>query len=162
METFLAYYDSPLGALQITASDTFIASILFHELPKAEEKRSPLVEKCIEQLSQYFQGSLKQFDLPLRQMGTSFQQKVWNLLVQIPFGSTISYQQLTRQYGDINAIRAVASANGKNSLAVVVPCHRVIGSNQKLVGYAGGLWRKKWLLDHEAKFYHGVQELAFL
>jgi methylated-DNA-[protein]-cysteine S-methyltransferase len=84
---------------------------------------------------------------------------VWELLMQIPFGKTISYNDLSKQYGDLKAIRAVASANGKNNLAIIVPCHRVIGSNQSLTGYAGGLWRKKWLLDHEAKHHAGVMTL---
>ena len=83
------------------------------------------------------------------------------MLEKIPFGKTISYHELARQYGDLKAIRAVAAANGKNNLAIIIPCHRVIGSNQSLVGYAGGIGRKRWLLEHEAKHYHGVQELEF-
>ena len=86
-------------------------------------------------------------------------QKVWDLLLQISFGRTISYNDLSKRYGDLKAIRAVASANGRNNLAVIVPCHRVIGSDQSLTGYAGGLWRKKWLLEHEAKHYSGVMTL---
>ncbi|HEX2608468.1 MAG TPA: methylated-DNA--[protein]-cysteine S-methyltransferase, partial [Flavisolibacter sp.] len=90
---------------------------------------------------------------------TVFQNRIWELLYQIPYGKTISYNELAKRYGDSKAIRAVASANGRNNLAIIVPCHRVIGSNQTLVGYAGGLWRKKWLLNHEAHIHHGVQEL---
>ena len=92
-------------------------------------------------------------------MGSAFQQKVWNELTAIPFGRTISYLELSRRLGDSKAIRAAAAANGRNNVAIIVPCHRVIGSNNKLVGYAGGLWRKKWLLEHEAKLAHGVQTL---
>jgi methylated-DNA-[protein]-cysteine S-methyltransferase len=99
------------------------------------------------------------FDLSLNQKGTLFQQKVWDLLYQIPYGKIISYQQLSKQYGDVKAIRAIASANGKNNLPIIVPCHRVIGSNQSLTGYSGGLWRKQWLLEHEAKYFSGVQKL---
>ena len=119
----------------------------------------PLLQITSQQLDEYFSGSRKSFDLPLQQSGTSFQQKVWELLLQIPFGKTISYNELSKQYGDLKAIRAVASANGKNNLAIIVPCHRVIGSNQSLTGYAGGLWRKKWLLEHEAKHHSGVMTL---
>lgn len=114
---------------------------------------------AVQQLDEYFKGERKVFELPLSQSGTAFQKKVWDLLFEIPFGKTLSYQQLSKQYGDVKAIRAVASANGKNNLAIVIPCHRVIGSNQSLTGYAGGLWRKKWLLDHEFKIAHGVQTL---
>ena len=117
-----------------------------------------LLRRCAEQLEEYFDGRRRQFDLPLHQEGTVFQMKVWDLLYQIPYGKTISYNHLAKQYGDLKAIRAVAAANGKNNLSIIVPCHRVIGSNRSLTGYAGGLWRKKWLLDHEAKFHSGVQD----
>ncbi len=114
---------------------------------------------CIEQLIQYFNGQRRQFELPLNQPGTPFQQSVWNELQQIPFGKTISYLDLAKRIGDPRATRAVASANGKNHIAIIVPCHRVIGSNRELVGYAGGLWRKKWLLEMEAKVAFGIQTL---
>ena len=114
---------------------------------------------CVEQLIQYFNGQRRIFELPLHQTGTPFQQHVWSLLTQIPFGKTISYLELARKTGDTKATRAVANANGKNNIAIIVPCHRVIGSNKDLVGYAGGLWRKKWLLELEAKMAHGVQTL---
>ena len=122
----------------------------------------PLLQTCISQLDDYFSGKRKTFELTLSQGGTPFQQKVWDLLYQIPYGKTISYHQLAMQYGDLKAIRAVASANGKNNLAIIVPCHRVIGSNRSLTGYAGGLWRKKWLLEHEAKHHTGVAQLGLL
>lgn len=114
---------------------------------------------CVEQLIQYFNGQRRIFELPLNQAGTPFQQEVWNLLVTIPFGKTISYLDLARKTGDSKATRAVANANGRNNIAIIVPCHRVIGSNKDLVGYAGGLWRKKWLLEHEMKVAYGVQTL---
>jgi methylated-DNA-[protein]-cysteine S-methyltransferase len=114
---------------------------------------------CIEQLIQYFNGERRQFDLPLHQPGTPFQQEVWNHLLTIPFGKTISYLDLAKMTGDSKATRAVANANGKNNIAIIIPCHRVIGSNRELTGYAGGLWRKKWLLEHEAKIAYGVQTL---
>jgi len=114
---------------------------------------------CVEQLIQYFNGQRRVFELPLNQPGTPFQQGVWNELVLIPFAKTISYLDLARKTGDTKATRAVANANGRNNIAIIVPCHRVIGSNGELTGYAGGLWRKKWLLEHEAKIAYGVQTL---
>ena len=115
--------------------------------------------QCVEQLIQYFNGERRQFDLPVNQPGTAFQQNVWGELIQIPYAKTISYLELARRTGDTKATRAVANANGKNDVAIIVPCHRVIGINKDLVGYGGGLWRKKWLLEHEAKVAYGVQTL---
>ncbi|MBD0368698.1 MAG: methylated-DNA--[protein]-cysteine S-methyltransferase, partial [Flavisolibacter sp.] len=121
----------------------------------------PVLKTVLQQLQEYFEGKRKIFDLPLQQQGTEFQQRVWNQLLQVPFGKTISYLELARKIGDVKAIRAVGTANGKNNLAIVVPCHRVIGTNTRLTGYAGGLWRKQWLLEHEAKYETGVQLLNF-
>lgn len=118
-----------------------------------------MVIQCIEQLIQYFQGERRVFELPINQSGSAFQKEVWNELAIIPFGKTISYLELAIRTGDPKATRAVASANGKNNVAIIIPCHRVIGSNRALVGYGGGLWRKKWLLEHEMKIAYGVQTL---
>ena len=159
MAVYVASYKSPIGFLKIQSANHHITSVVFAEEEILTTNDHVLVQQCIQQLDEYFHGLRKIFDLPLQQRGSEFQTKVWDLLYQIPYGKTISYQQLARQYGDLKAIRAVASANGKNNLAIIVPCHRVIGSNQSLTGYAGGLWRKKWLLDHEAKYHSGVQEL---
>jgi methylated-DNA-[protein]-cysteine S-methyltransferase len=161
MKTYTALYTSPLGQLKIECSEEHVMAVVFVNDVDAvsQEDEHPLLGYCKEQLQEYFSGSRKTFHLPLQQTGTIFQQKVWELLVQIPFGKTISYHALSKQYGDPKAIRAVASANGKNNLAVIVPCHRVIGSNQSLTGYAGGLWRKRWLLAHEAKHHSGVMTL---
>ena len=136
--------------------------IHFVEEMGLENEDTDLLKQTIEQLDEYFQGKRKDFDLPVAQQGTPFQNNVWNHLVKIPFGKTISYLQLSKWIGDVKAIRAIASANGKNNVAIVVPCHRVIGSNASLVGYAGGLWRKKWLLEHETKVYSGIQQLSIL
>lgn len=119
----------------------------------------PMLIQCVEQLIQYFNGQRRIFELPLSQEGTPFQQEVWNELLTIPYAKTISYIQLAIRTGDPKATRAVASANGKNNIAIIVPCHRVIGSNGQLIGYGGGLWRKKWLLEHEMKVAYGVQTL---
>ena len=106
----------------------------------------------IVQLNEYFEGKRTQFDLQLNPEGTDFQKKVWNLLQTIPYGKTMSYLQLSQQLGDVKAIRAVANANGRNPIWIIIPCHRVIGSNGSLTGYAGGLQRKQWLLDHESPY----------
>lgn len=132
------------------------------ESPESEsgnEELPPMLIQCIEQLIQYFNGQRRIFELPLNQSGTPFQEQTWNLLTAIPFGKTISYLQLAISTGDPKATRAVANANGRNNIAIIVPCHRVIGSNRELTGYGGGLWRKKWLLEHEMKIMYGVQTL---
>lgn len=118
-----------------------------------------LVIQCIEELIQYFHGQRRIFTVPVSQPGSPFQQRVWSELAVIPFGKTMSYIQLAIKTGDPKATRAVASANGKNNVAIIIPCHRVIGANRALVGYGGGLWRKKWLLEHEMKVAYGVQTL---
>lgn len=158
------YYSSPVGVLRISGTDHFISEVHFmkeEELQNAAQSAqlSPLVLQCVEELIQYFNGQRRHFEVPVHQDGSAFQLKVWNELLGINYGKTISYIELSRRLGDTKAIRAAASANGKNNVAIIVPCHRVIGSNQSLVGYAGGLWRKKWLLDHEVKHAFGVQTL---
>src|SRR5579859_746045 len=167
LEIASTYYQSPLGLLRIGGTDTYIGEISFvdhleesdYRSPGLEGPVTPIVIQCIEQLIQYFQGQRRVFDFPICQEGTPFQQRVWNELTAIPFGKTLSYLELSRRLGDTKAIRAAASANGRNNIAIVIPCHRVIGSKRDLVGYAGGLWRKKWLLDHETKIMYGVQTL---
>jgi methylated-DNA-[protein]-cysteine S-methyltransferase len=164
-EIFSTYYQSPIGLLRISGTDHYISEVSFIdkiEHPPADphrRKMPPGIIQCIEQLIQYFHGERRIFDFPLDQEGTVFQKRVWNELLGIPYGKTISYLELSRRLGDTKAIRAAASANGKNNIAIVVPCHRVIGSKNDLVGYAGGIWRKKWLLDHEAKITYGIQTL---
>jgi len=167
LEVTSTYYKSPVGVLRIAGTDTYISEISFIDYLDEEEHRqrslmgpvTPIVIQCIEQLIQYFQGQRRVFDFPISQEGTAFQQNVWNELMAIPFGKTISYLDLSRRLGDTKAIRAAAAANGRNNIVIVVPCHRVIGSKQDLVGYGGGLWRKKWLLEHETKVMWGVQTL---
>jgi methylated-DNA-[protein]-cysteine S-methyltransferase len=162
-ETHTTYYHSPVGLLKISGTNEYISEVSFHDTSqKAEGNKKhipPMLINCVEQLIQYFNGQRRVFELPLHQAGTTFQQDVWSILTQIPFGKTISYLELARKTGDTKATRAVANANGKNNIAIIVPCHRVIGSDKTLVGYAGGLWRKKWLLELEAKVAHGVQTL---
>ncbi|MFI1772708.1 methylated-DNA--[protein]-cysteine S-methyltransferase [Thalassobellus citreus] len=144
---------SPLGFTKILGDINGISSVT---VLNSEEKTTDIIpielEDCVIQLNEYFEGSRKQFDLNLNPQGTDFQKKVWDALLNIPYGKTTSYLGLSKQLGDVKAIRAVANANGKNPLWIIIPCHRVIGSNGSLTGYAGGLHRKKWLLDHESPF----------
>jgi methylated-DNA-[protein]-cysteine S-methyltransferase len=163
MNLYTAYYKSPVGLLKMQCSDRFIKTVTFSDAEgEIQNDEHKLLQTCTRQLEEYFAGKRRQFNLSLNQDGTEFQARVWDLLYKIPYGKTISYNELARQYGDVKAVRAVASANGKNNLCIIVPCHRVIGSDQSLVGYAGGLWRKKWLLDHEARYHHGVQQFDFM
>lgn len=156
------YYHSPVGAIKVAGTKDFISLIHFvkdNETIAHPGHPEPLLISCVEQLIAYFSGDLRQFNLPLHQEGTPFQQRVWAELTTIPFGKTVSYLDMARRLGDLKSIRAAASANGKNNIAIIVPCHRVIGANGSLVGFAGGLAIKKWLLDHEKKIAHGVQTL---
>lgn len=141
--------DSPLGKISIFADETAVNTITFKETEGAALQENEISQMAAAQLSAYFEGTLQAFSLPLSQKGTPFQQGVWQELLTIGYGKTISYAHFSEQQNNILAIRAIAAANGKNDLAIVVPCHRVIGSNGKLVGYAGELWRKQWLLEHE-------------
>lgn len=142
--------ETPLGFTKITGDDNGISSIIV--LNTKEETSTVIPEVLLDsvtQLKAYFNNELKNFNLKLNPTGTNFQKKVWHQLQTIPYGKTISYLELSKQLGDVKAIRAVANANGKNPLWIVIPCHRVIGSNGSLTGYAGGLHRKQWLLNHE-------------
>ncbi|MDB5116280.1 MAG: methylated-DNA--[protein]-cysteine S-methyltransferase [Mucilaginibacter sp.] len=148
----VAYYKTPVGIAQITEEDGYISQIhVLDDEPETIPPESPLLKEVIKQLDEYFAGTRKIFDLPIKQSGSDFQQEVWQQLLQINYGSTITYAHQANQMKNPLAIRAIAAANGKNNLWIVVPCHRVIGSNGSLTGYAGGLWRKQWLLQHEAK-----------
>lgn len=149
MET--VYINSPLGITKIVGDEIGIAVISVSEVGANEisETIPEVLQDAVSQLQEYFEGKRTDFDLKLNPKGTEFQQKVWKSLLEIPYGKTVSYMDQTKKLGDVKAIRAVASANGKNPLWIVVPCHRVIGTNGSLTGYAGGLSRKKWLLEHE-------------
>lgn len=162
-ELYTTYYQSPVGLLKISGTEQYITEVLFHDTTQKHAGHNrdmpPMIIQCIEQLIQYFNGERRVFELPLSQAGTAFQQDVWNELMTIPFAKTISYIELARKIGDPKATRAVANANGRNNVVIIVPCHRVIGASKQLVGYGGGLWRKKWLLEHEMKIAYGVQTL---
>ena len=146
------YIETPLGHAKIVGDVNGIASV---SVLDTQQELSEVIPKtlleCVTQLKAYFNNERKSFDLKLNPEGTTFQKSVWKQLETIPYGKTISYLDLSKQLGDVKAIRAAASANGKNPLWIIVPCHRVIGSDGSLTGYAGGLHRKQWLLNHESE-----------
>lgn len=159
---YCSILQSPLGAVYIFTDEESVNEITFRESDTRELSENKISKLAATQLNDYFEGKLTAFQLPLLQSGTVFQQGVWTALQTIDYGHTCSYLEFSKQQNNVLAIRAIAAANGKNKLAIVVPCHRVIGSNGKLVGYAGELWRKKWLLDHErAISKKGQMTLAF-
>lgn len=145
-------FKSPIGFIKIAADDNSICELDFidHDFIILKSEL-PVINECIAQLNEYFAGKRKTFSLPLNPKGTEFQKRIWALLQEIPYGKTISYSDLALKAGDINLTRAVGPANGANKIAIVIPCHRVIGSDGKLTGYAGGLWRKERLLNLERK-----------
>lgn len=148
-----AVFASPLGKIELKGDENGLAAVIFKEETLIETKEDAIpdeLEQAMFQLKQYFNKKITQFDLKLNPQGTVFQQKVWRQLAAIPFGKTCSYMDIARQLGDPKVIRAAASANGKNPISIIIPCHRVIGSDQSLTGYSGGIWRKKWLLEHES------------
>lgn len=147
----IAFISTPLGSARLEGDENGLNIITVLEQDEPESKIIPeVLVDAVYQLNEYFEGKRQNFDLLLNPEGTEFQKKVWSLLSEIPYGKTISYLELSRRFGDEKAIRAVASANGKNPLWIIIPCHRVIGSDGSLTGYAGGLHRKKWLLNHES------------
>ena len=145
-----AYIKTPLGTAEIIGDENGISKISVLDQTIENVSEIPgVLQEAVWQLEDYFSGKRNDFTFQLNPSGTEFQKKVWLGLLEIPFGKTMSYQELSIKLGDVKAIRAVASANGKNPLWIVVPCHRVIGTDGSLTGYAGGLWRKQWLLEHE-------------
>jgi methylated-DNA-[protein]-cysteine S-methyltransferase len=164
MQQFEHIYSSPIGRIKIVANTNCIQALTFIEdtenLCTTEGVVSPpVIHQCIDELIDYFNGIRTQFTVPIHQSGTDFQQKVWKELYEVPYAKTISYAELAKKLGDPKVIRAAASANGKNKIAIIVPCHRIIGSDSNLTGYAWGLAKKKWLLQHEFRIGLGVQTL---
>ena len=152
-EQYKAYYDSEIGVIEITGTEEGIKALEFVEsLPRGRKNIHPCLQECIKQLDEYFKGERKEFSLNLQPEGTDFQKKVWDRLLKIPFGNTVSYLDIARALGDEKSVRGVGMANGRNKISIIIPCHRVIGGNGQLIGYGGGLWRKDWLLKHEKKF----------
>ena len=145
------YYKTPIGTAKIIGDINGISSVIVIDDDIDTSEIIPeYLKPCVQQLNEYFAGTRKQFDLKLNTSGTDFQKRVWNELLNVSFGKTRSYLEQSKKLGDAKAIRAVASANGKNPIWIIIPCHRIIGSDGSLTGYAGGLWRKKWLLAHES------------
>lgn len=157
MQLSYQFLDSPVGQLKLVAHETALVAVLWGNensnrvrlAALVEDLQHPILLKTAQQLNEYFAGKRQQFDLPLDFEGTAFQQQVWQALLTIPFGETRSYKQIAEQIGNVKAVRAVGAANGKNPISIIAPCHRVVGANGKLVGFAGGLENKEILLKIE-------------
>ena len=145
------FTQSPIGVIEIVGNSEGVSSILFKDDDSLaiSENIPKELNDVVTQLQEYFEGKRSTFNVKIAPKGTDFQKRVWNELLNIPFGKTLNYQQMANKLGDPKVIRAAASANGKNPISIIIPCHRVIGSDGSLTGYAGGLHRKKWLLEHE-------------
>jgi len=147
-----AYVESPIGCLRISGTEKWVQAVEFCDKPEAVNGPVPeCLRLACRQLQEYFQGQRQKFDVPLSLRGTPFQKRVWAALRKVPYGRTLSYGGIARAIGRPYSGRAVGGANHHNPVAIIVPCHRIIGHNGRLVGYGGGLWRKQWLLDHERK-----------
>ena len=145
------YYKTSIGTAKIEGDENGIQSItVLDDKIESSSEIPKVLQKCVQQLEEYFNGTRTEFTLKLNPQGTSFQKRVWKELLNVSFGKTRNYLEQSKKLGDPKAIRAVASANGKNPICIVIPCHRIIGSDGSLTGYASGLWRKKWLLAHES------------
>jgi len=144
------YYKTPIGIAKIVGNENGISSVtVIDEELKISKKTPTCLKNCVQQLKEYFDGTRTEFTIRLNPQGTDFQKRVWQELLHVPHGKTRTYLEQSIQLGNVKAIRAVASANGKNPIWIIIPCHRIIGSDGSLTGYAGGIWRKKWLLEHE-------------
>lgn len=149
MQTSFAYYDSPIGLIEIGGTSEGVTSLFFVEERRRGAVSNAVCDEAVKQMAEYFEGSRHEFDVPIALRGTEFQREVWQGLRSITYGQTVSYGDLARSIGKPSAVRAVGSANGDNPISIIVPCHRVIGSDGGLTGYGGGLERKEWLLKHE-------------
>ncbi|QEK13468.1 methylated-DNA--[protein]-cysteine S-methyltransferase [Crassaminicella thermophila] len=152
MKAYSIYYNSPIGIMEIVSTKESILSIEFVHKENFVSEVPYILKKAYIQLEEYFQGKRKKFDLSLYLQGTDFQKKVWSALMEIGYGKVVSYKDIAKAIGNEKAARGVGNANNQNKIPIVIPCHRVIGSNGKLTGYEGGLWRKEWLIEHEKKF----------
>lgn len=148
---YIEQMNTPLGNMEITANNKAVISVYFKDMDTKTENKNDITTECKQQLEQYFASERTVFDLPLEHHGTDFQKQVWQALLDIPFGTVASYLNIAQAINNPKAIRAVGAANGKNPHTIIVPCHRIIGSNGTLTGYASGLERKSWLLEHESK-----------
>jgi methylated-DNA-[protein]-cysteine S-methyltransferase len=152
MKTYTSYYTSPIGSIEISATDQgLISSVLFVDSENKAASGNAATEDCKKQLDEYFKGERREFSLPYQLLGTDFQKIIWNKLKSIEYGKTMSYSELAEKLKSPKGARAIGNTNGKNCLLLILPCHRIVGQDGSLTGYAGGLWRKKWLLDHESQ-----------
>lgn len=148
---YKGYYQSPIGIVEILTDSDSVVELSFTEQKAGETAADApeILKAALQQIEEYFQGSRKSFDLKLNAKGTEFQQKVWQQLIQVPYGNTACYGEIAAAVGNQKASRAVGGANNKNRIAIVIPCHRIVGADGSMTGYAGGIWRKEWLLQHE-------------
>jgi methylated-DNA-[protein]-cysteine S-methyltransferase len=150
MKIYLTYYQSPIGVVEIVGSREHIVAVNFVDQARTGDIDLPAcIQDCANQIDEYFKGNLKKFSLKLQMQGTDFQKTVWRQLTKVAYGQTASYGEIAAAIGKPSASRAVGHANGRNPIAIIVPCHRIIGTDGSLTGYGGGLWRKEWLLHHE-------------
>ena len=152
MNKYTGYMKVSAGIIKIICSEEYVLSVSFSDIIKENDKGSEVLDKALKQMNEYFSGERKKFDLPLYFEGKEFHKSVWNELRNIPYGTTVSYKDIAEGINNEKAVRAVGNANNKNKIMIIVPCHRVIGKNGKLVGFAGGLDKKEFLLEHEKKF----------
>lgn len=146
---FLAYYESPVGLIEVCGNESAVTTLNFVDTRLNGRVSRPHLDDAVRQIDEYFQKKRRLFDLKLDLSGTAFQKMVWERLIDIPYGTTTTYREMAEDIGRPKAQRAVGAANGKNPVSIIVPCHRMIGSDRGLTGYGGGLWRKAWLLEHE-------------
>ncbi len=159
-EVLYQTYKSPVGTLLLSSDGEALTGLSFRQQNEISICELPLFDQVIKQLDEYFEGVRKAFDLPLKNEGTIFQQRVWEEVAKIPYGTSVTYKDLSIALGDMKAIRAVGTANGKNNLAIIIPCHRVIGSDGSLTGYAWGIDKKQWLLRHESHPNYKYEQLS--
>lgn len=153
MKEYIYYYKSPIGNLRVVGNEESILTVDFSEYSISNEDNYPeVIMECINQFEEYFAGKRKSFDVKYLLRGSEFQRKVWSELAQIPYGEIVTYKYIAEKIGNEKAVRAVGTTNGRNPIAIIIPCHRVVGAQGKLTGYAWGLWRKQWLLRHEKNY----------
>jgi methylated-DNA-[protein]-cysteine S-methyltransferase len=150
MKIYITDYRSPIGVVEIVGTREHIVAVNFVDRTRTGDDDLPAcIQDCVDQIDAYFKGNLKKFSLKLKMQGTDFQKTVWRQLMKVACGQTASYGEIALAIGKPSASRAVGRANGRNPISIIVPCHRIIGTDGSLTGYGGGLWRKEWLLRHE-------------
>jgi len=151
-EIFTGFCESPIGFVKVGGTSDAITSVHFVDQRPSGLNTNSILNGAVKQVSEYFLGTRREFDFPIALEGTEFQRLVWQQLTKVPYGQTVSYKEIAQVMGRPKAVRAVGAANGRNPISIILPCHRVVGSDGSLTGYGGGLWRKEWLLSHEKSF----------